>query len=94
MDQWFNPYDSEERQGYIRRKIETSDAFLCGRVTYETLASYWPQQRNNEMGIAARLNSLPKYVVSTTLKQAEWEPATIIRENVAAEIARLKQQPG
>jgi dihydrofolate reductase len=94
MGEWFNPYDSEERQSYIRKNVETSDAFLLGRVTYEMLASYWPKQKNNEFGIADRLNSLPKYVVSSTLKEAPWEPSTIIKENVIEEIARLKQQSG
>ena len=49
-------------------------------MTYEMLAAYWPNQKNNEMGIADRLNSAPKYVVSSTLKTAEWNNSTIIQE--------------
>ena len=94
MKEWFEPYDSEDRQNYIKENVLTSDAFLVGRVTYEMLASYWPNQKNNEMGVADRLNSAPKYVVSSTLKKAEWNNSTIINEDVVEEVTRLKQQPG
>jgi dihydrofolate reductase len=94
MKEWFEPYDGTDRQEYIKENVLTSDAFLVGRVTYEMLSSYWPNQRNNEMGVADRLNSAPKYVVSSTLKKAEWNNSTIISEDVVEEITRLKQQPG
>ena len=94
MKEWFEPYDSPDRQEYIKENVLTSDAFLVGRVTYEMLAAYWPNQKNNEMGVADRLNSAPKYVVSSTLKKAEWNNSTIINEDVVEEITKLKQQPG
>jgi dihydrofolate reductase len=94
MKEWFEPYDSPDRQEYIKENVLTSDAFLVGRVTYEMLAAYWPNQKNNEMGVADRLNSAPKYVVSSTLKKAEWNNSTIISEDVVEEITKLKQQPG
>jgi len=94
MDQWFNLYDSEERQEYIREGILASGALLLGRTTYEMLAPYWSSMKNNEMGVAAKLNSAPKYVVSSTLKRAEWNNSTIIKDNVVEEITMLKQQPG
>ena len=58
------------------------------------LAPYWSAQHNNEMGVAARLNSLPKYVVSSTLQKADWTNSTIISGNATEAVARLKQQPG
>jgi dihydrofolate reductase len=94
MKEWFEPYESQDRQEYIKENVLTSDAFLVGRVTYEMLAGYWPNQKNNEMGVADRLNSAPKYVVSATLKKAEWNNSTIINEDVVEEITKLKQQPG
>lgn len=94
MKEWFEPYDSPDRQEYIKENVLTSDAFLVGRVTYEMLAAYWPNQKNNFAGIADRLNSAPKYVVSSTLKKAEWNNSTIINEDVVEEITKLKQQPG
>jgi dihydrofolate reductase len=93
MEQWFNPYHSDDRAEYIKETILASDAILLGRATYEMLAPYWSSLWNNEMGIADRLNSLPKYVVSSTLKKAEWNNSTIIKENVMEEITKLKQRP-
>jgi dihydrofolate reductase len=97
MKQWFHPYDSEDRQGRITELVLASDAFLFGRVTYEMLAGYWPKVKNNDKGdleIANRLNSSPKYVVSSTLKMAEWSNSAIVKENVVKEITNLKQQAG
>jgi dihydrofolate reductase len=95
MDQWFNPYDSIDRQQYIKETVLASDAFLFGRTTYEMLAPYWSSLKDNEMeGVAGKLNSAPKYVVSSTLEKAEWNNSTIIKENVVKEIFKLKQHPG
>jgi dihydrofolate reductase len=94
MEQWFNPYHSDARGAYIKANIDAADAFVLGRTTYEMLAPYWSAQQNNEMGVAARLNSLPKYVVSSTLKKADWTNSTIIDRDVTQAIAQLKQQPG
>src|SRR5258706_10375737 len=94
MDKWFNPYDSPERQAYLQDVIASTDAILFGRTTYEMLAPYWSTLKNNEMGIAAKLNSAPKYVVSSTLKQADWNNTTIIKNKVGDAITKLKQQPG
>jgi len=94
MKEWFEPYESPDRNDYIKENVLSSDAFLVGRVTYEMLAAYWPNQKNNEMGVADRLNSAPKYVVSSTLKKAEWNNSTIIKADVVEEITKLKQQPG
>lgn len=70
------------------------DAILFGRVTYEMLAPYWSPLKNNEDGLADKINSVHKYVLSSTLKKAEWNNSTIIKENVIEEVTRLKQQPG
>ena len=94
MEQWFIPYHSEDRGDYIKAGILACDALLLGRATYEMLAPYWSALRNNEMGIADKLNSVSKYVASSTLKKAEWNNSTIIKESVAEEITKLKQQPG
>jgi dihydrofolate reductase len=94
MAQWFTPFDSEARQTYIREGILACDALLFGRTTYEMLAPYWSSLHNNEMGVAGKLNSAPKYVVSSSLKKADWNNTTIIAADVVAEITRLKEQPG
>ena len=57
-------------------------------------AAYWPTQTQNEFGVADKLNSQPKFVVSSTLDKAEWNNTTVLKGNVVEEIRRLKQQPG
>lgn len=94
MDQWWIPYDSIERQEYIKEGILASDAILLGGTTYEMLAPYWSAQKNDENGPAAKLNSVRKYVVSSSLKKAAWNNSTIIKGNIVEEIVKLKQQSG
>jgi dihydrofolate reductase len=91
MDLWFKPYESPERGQTIKRLIDSTDAYLLGRVSYQMLSAYWPHQKNE---VADRLNSQPKYVVSTTLLKADWNNSTIIKGNVVETVASLKQQPG
>ena len=66
-----------------------SEAFLLGRRTYEWLAARWPSRTG---ALADRLNSLPKYVVSSTLEDPEWNNSTVLKGDVVHEVARLKQE--
>jgi dihydrofolate reductase len=63
----------------------------AGRKTYEGFAEAWPSRTGDEY--SDRINSLPKYVASTTLRETKWN-ATLISGDVADEVAKLKQQPG
>src|SRR5260221_8829524 len=89
---WQFPFLSDDISEYIKTGILALDAQLLGRVTYEIFASYWPLQTHNEFGIADKLNSAPKYVVSSTLQKADWNPSTIIKGNVLEAVKALKQQ--
>ena len=90
---WHRDYRSPESGQFKSGELFGSDTLLLGRVTYEGFANSWPSATDTgEFG--ERMNSLPKYVVSGTLKEAEWNNTTIIRENVVAEVARLKAQEG
>ncbi len=93
MDDWWQNTNSPERMAYITEQYAQGDSYLLGRTTYEMLWPGWSQQTTGE-GPGPLLNRMHKYVVSTTLAEAPWKESTIIRENVAAEIAKLKQQPG
>jgi dihydrofolate reductase len=93
MDQWWNPYDSTERQKYILEVYSRGDVYLLGRTTYEMLWPFWSTQTDDE-GAGPILNRMKKYVVSTTLQTAPWKESTIITGNVVEAIATLKQQPG
>jgi dihydrofolate reductase len=66
-----------------------SDALLLGRRTYETFAEAWPS-RDGEF--ADKFNSMPKYVVSSTLESPEWTNTTVLQGDVAESVARLKQE--
>ncbi len=74
-------------------ELMAADALLLGRKTYEGFAAAWPSIKD-EAGFADRMNGLPKYVVSTTLKAANWNNSRIIRANVAEAVSKLKKQPG
>jgi dihydrofolate reductase len=69
---------------------------LLGRVTYEEFAAFWPSQSgDDDQDITDYMNNTPKYVVSSTLEEPlEWNNSTLIKDNVAEEITKLKQQPG
>ncbi len=94
MDQWWNPYDSAERQKYILEGYSRGDVYLLGRTTYEMLWPFWSTQTNDDDGPGRILNRMKKYVVSTTLKTAPWKESTIIKGNVVEEITKLKHQTG
>jgi dihydrofolate reductase len=72
-------------------ELMAADAQLFGRTTYEGFAAAWPT-RTDDVGFADRINSLPKYVVSSTLQSADWEPSTILRDSWADDVARLKDE--
>jgi dihydrofolate reductase len=72
-------------------EVMESDALLLGRVTYEGFAEAWPSRTGE---FADKFNSMPKFVVSTTLEEAEWNNSTLIKGDVAEEVSKLKQQPG
>ena len=63
---WGNPFFDDEGQQYALEHLRESDAFLCGRVTYEVFKEFWPQVKHGEY--AETLNRMPKYVASTTLQ--------------------------
>jgi len=94
MNVWNAPYHSDSRARCIIEDILGADAFLYGRTTYEMLAPYWSALKNNEMGVADKLNNAPKHVVSTTLKKADWNNSSIISRNVIEEVKKLKEQQG
>ena len=94
-DQWHFPYFNDEMGQVMGEGFAASDAMLMGRVNYEEWAAYWPQQDPEENPVAAQMNGLRKYVVSTILQEPlEWNNSMLIKENIAEEIEKLKNQPG
>jgi dihydrofolate reductase len=94
-DKWQFEHFDEDMMAAMGSHIASEDTLILGRVTYQEWAPYWPTSTDEPY--ASHINNAPKYVVSTTLDKVEWgkwDNATLIRGNLAEEIARLKQQPG
>jgi dihydrofolate reductase len=72
----------------LQETLET-DALLIGRTTYESFAGAWP---NREGEFADKFNTMPKYVVSSTLQDPEWNNTTVLKGNAAEEAAKLKEE--
>jgi dihydrofolate reductase len=72
-------------------EVMAADALLLGRVTYEGFAAAWPS-RKDQAGFADKFNSMPKYVVSSTMESAEWNNSTIIGSDLAREVPELKDR--
>src|SRR3954466_1609239 len=68
---WMAPYLSEDSRPIALDRLARADAFLLGRTTYDLFAGYWPRLPDDNP-FARALNHLPKYVVSTTLKEPTW----------------------
>lgn len=93
-EEWAFSYANDEMNEVNAAGMAASDAMLLGRVTYEHLAAYWPNQPAGTP-IADHINSVHKFVVSETLETPlRWNNATLIEGGVAEGIAELKRQPG
>ncbi|MGO8946409.1 MAG: dihydrofolate reductase family protein [Ktedonobacterales bacterium] len=92
-NRWSFQFWSDEAAQFKLDELLASDALLLGRVTYEGFAAAWPSM-TDDAGFADRMNSLPKFVVSSTLDEPEWNNSTLIKGDVAEAVTQLKRQPG
>jgi len=94
---WFGGFDSEEWT-WSSDILRSADAMLYGRVTYEEFRQFWPTPEPKQMGVdpylIERLNNLPKIVFSKSLAETPWKPASLVREDPGAAVARLKHESG
>ncbi|WP_198547517.1 dihydrofolate reductase family protein [Streptomyces jeddahensis] len=91
---WTVPYWDEDSGQFVDEAFERADAFLLGRRTYDIFAAYWPKVTDPADPIASPLNTLPKYVASTTLDKADWQNTTVIGDDLVEQVTALKEQPG
>ena len=89
---WFNQIGDEDREGWAKVAFDealSAEAMLLGRRSYEFLAARWPSRTG---AWADRLNSLPKYIVSSTLADPDWNNSTVLNGDVVQEVSKLKQE--
>jgi dihydrofolate reductase len=91
-ERWSMQYWSAEHETAAAEQLSTAGSLLMGRHTYDGFAKAWPTMESIEGEFAVRMNTMPKYVVSTTLQKADWNNTTILRD--IADVAALKEQPG
>ena len=93
-EEWAFSYSNDEMEEVNAAGMAASDAMLLGRVTYEGLAAFWPNQPGGTP-LVDYINSVRKHVVSRTLQEPlEWNNSTLIEGDVAEGVAELKEQPG
>jgi dihydrofolate reductase len=90
---WTIPFDHEDSAKFHSELLAGSDGLILGRVTYQMFAALWPP-RVDTTPYAAKINSMPKYVVSDTLGELEWENSHLVAGGVAEGVAKLKEQDG
>ena len=88
---WGLPPEHPDVQAWKVASLERAGTHIMGRVTYEEMASYWPDATGQYAGF---MNTVPKVVFSATLDAADWPDSRIARGDLAEEIAALKNEPG
>lgn len=90
---WSMPYTSDDVGEVIGESMMASDAMLLGRLTYEGFAAFWPSVPEDDP-FSQVMNNRTKYVVSTTMDKADWKNSHLIKDDIAAELKKIKEQPG
>lgn len=91
-DRWQFDHFDDEIMSSMGSQLESEDAVLLGRVTYQEWAAYWPSSTDEPF--ASFINNIPKYVVSTTLDRVDWSNSMLVKGSLKEEITRLKGQAG
>jgi dihydrofolate reductase len=93
---WMVPYSEGDWGRIVDGWFRQADAILLGRRTFEMMRTYWSQVTDPDDLVATALNTWTKYLVSTTLSDdgAAWGDTTVLRDDVVAQVRRLKEQPG
>jgi len=91
--QWSHPFFGDEAIQFKADELEAADAQLLGRKTYQGFAAAWPTMEDvGDFGV--KMNTMPKYVVTSTLKNLDWSGSEPVRGDVVEEVRKLKEKPG
>jgi len=91
---WIVPFADEDFGAIVTRWFGRAGAILLGRTTYSLMYPYWSQVTDPDNLVAAKLNGLPKYVASSTLRDPAWQNTVALSGDVIGQVKQLKQQPG
>jgi dihydrofolate reductase len=91
---WLVPHFDEATGQFMDEVFREVDAFLLGRRTYEIFAASWPNATDPNDQVAKSLNTLPKYVASTTLEDPQWTNSTVLKGDLASAVQELKERDG
>jgi dihydrofolate reductase len=91
--EWHFKLFNEEMNAYARDLLFSSSGVLLGRKTYDVFAASWPAIEDEE-GFADRMNSIPKWVASTTIRDARWQNSTVLDGDVVEAVSALRREPG
>ncbi|HWI00181.1 MAG TPA: dihydrofolate reductase family protein [Propionibacteriaceae bacterium] len=91
---WLVPHFDEATGQFMEKVFQEVDAFLLGRRTYEIFAASWPNATDPNDSVAKALNTLPKYVASSTLTNPEWTNTTVLEGDLASAVQGLKEREG
>ncbi len=95
LDDWFDPQlQDDELLEETHRQDAQADAMLLGRQTFEDFRGYWPKQSDDATGITDYLNTVAKYVVSSTMTDPEWKNSTVLTGDPVQRVQALKAEPG
>ncbi|QBJ92979.1 dihydrofolate reductase [Streptomyces seoulensis] len=89
---WTFPYADDDFGGFVGESFGRAGVFLLGRHTYDIFAGYWPKVTDPGNPVAAKLNALPKYVVSATVANPGWAGTTVLSGDLAKEVRTLKER--
>jgi dihydrofolate reductase len=91
---WLVPHFDEATAQFIDEVFEQVDSFLLGRYTYEIFAGFWPNVTDPNDKVANSLNTLPKYVASSTLTDPQWANTTFLDGDLVSAVRELKARDG
>ena len=99
LDDWFAPQGDEDVDNsdvveWSQRASADADALLLGRRTFEDMRGYWRDLDDDPTGVSDYLNQVPKYVVSSTITDPDWEPTTVLAGDPIDAVRRLKHADG